>query len=497
MRRRIMSRFVLVTALAAVATPAAADTLREALLAAYRNNPDLNAARADLRVTDEGVEIARANQLPIADLTSAYNENIVQVANGFGQPDRQLSVGPTFSVPIYSGGRLTAARRAARARVTAGRADLRGTESALFSRAVAAYLDVQRDEAIVGLNAANVRVLGVAVQATSDRFEIGDLTRTDVAQSRSRLALAQAQLELAQARLIASREGYLQIVGEAPVALAPPPPLPQLPTSVDTATEIALAQNPDLIAARLATEAGRADARVARAARLPQVSANVAAGYVNFLGSIAAPSINVPINQSTFTVQGGLSLNLPLFTGGLNNARIRQAEARTTATAERQIAVERSVIAQTRSAYASWRASLAAIQSNDTAVSAATLSLEGVRAENTVGNRTVLDILNAEQELLNAQVNLVTARRDAYVAGFTLLAAMGMAEAADLGLEVAAQPNGGLYDPVPLPLSRSERLFDFARIGTVEPVSTRTVDSAPQSADARAVEEPVNRDPIE
>ncbi len=476
----------------ALAAPAHADTLREALLAAYRNNPDLNAARADLRVTDEGVAIAEAARLPNVGLTSAYNENVVQSASGFGSPDRQTSIGTTVSVPIYSGGRLRASRLATEARVTAGRADLRGTESALFSRAVAAYLDVQRDEAIVGLNAANVRILSVNVQATSDRFEIGDLTRTDVAQSQSRLALAQAQLQLSQARLITSRERYLQIVGEPPVDLAPPPPLPQLPAAVATAVELALANNPDLIAAQLATDAGRADARVARAARLPQVSANVAAGYVNFLGSIASPSINVPINQSTFTVQGGLSLSLPLFSGGLNNARIRQAEARTTATGERQIAVERDVIAQTRSAYASLRASVAAIGSNDTAVSAATLSLEGVRAENTVGNRTVLDILNAEQELLTAQVNLVSARRDAYVAGFTLLAAMGLAEAEDLGLQDA-----GLYDPLPLPLSRTQRLFDFGRIAPVAPVSTRTVDTPAQSADAAPVdEEPVLREPM-
>ena len=473
------------------ATSARADTLRDALIAAYRNNPDLNAARADLRVTDESVSIANAATLPNIALTSAYDENVIQGSSGFGSPDRQASLGTTVSVPIYSGGRLRANTIAARARVTAGRADLRGTESALFSQAVAAYLDVQRDEAIVGLNAANVRILSVNVEATSDRFEIGDLTRTDVAQSQSRQALAQAQLESAQARLIGSRERYVQIIGDPPTDLQPPPPLPRLPAAPAGAVEIALANNPDLIAARLATEAGQADARAVRAARRPQVSANLSGGYVNFLGSIANPSANVPISQSTFTVQGGLSLSLPIFTGGLNNALIRQSEARTTAAGERQIAVERDVIAQTRSAFASWRASLAAIDSNDTAVSAASLSLEGVRAENTVGNRTVLDILNAEQELLNAQVNLVTARRDAYVAGFTLLAAMGAAEAEDLGLDDA-----GLYDPTPRPLTRTQRLFDFGRIDPVAPVSTRTVDTPAQSADAAPVdEEPVLREP--
>ena len=468
-----------------MAAPARADTLREALEAAYKNNPDLNAARADQRAIDEGVSIARAATLPRVDLTSAYDENVIQGSSRIGSPDRQASLGTAVSAPIYSGGRLRAATRAAEARVEAGRADLRGTESALFSRAVAAYMDVQRDEAVVGLNTVNVRVLQVNLRATSDRFEIGDLTRTDVAQSQSRLALAQSQLESAQSQLIASRERYIQIVGEAPDDLQPPPPLPSLPNTPAGAVDAALENNPDLIAARLATDAGRADARVARAARRPQVSANVSGGYVNFLGSIANSSAQVPINQSTFTVQGGLSLNLPLFSGGLNNARIRQAEARTTAAGEREIGVERDVIQQTRAAYAAWRASLASIDSNETAVDAARLSLEGVRAENTVGNRTVLDILNAEQELLNAQVGLVTARRNAYVAGFTLLAAMGAAEAEDLGLD-----GGTLYDPSPRPLSTRERLFDFGPIGAQAPVSTRTVDTPPQSADAPPVDEP-------
>ncbi len=435
--------------------------------------------------------IARSATLPRVDLTSTYDENVIQGSSRAGSPDRQASAGAAVSVPIYSGGALRANTRAAEARVRAGRADLRGTESALFSRAVAAYLDVQRDEAVVGLNAANVRVLEVNLRATSDRFEIGDLTRTDVAQSEARLALANAQLENAQAQLIGSRERYVQIIGEAPGELEPPPPLPELPGTPRAAVDVALENNPDLIAARLATDAGRADAVAARAARRPQVSANVQGGYVNFLGSLSGGAPTVPLDQSTVTVQGGLSLNLPLFTGGLNAARIRQAEARTTAAGERQIAVERDVIQQTRAAYASWRASVQAIESNETAVDANRLSLEGVRAENTVGNRDVLDILNAEQELLNSQVALVTARRNAYVAGFTLLAAMGRAEAEDLGLD-----DGGLYDPEANYDAVRRRLNDFGRIDRQAPVSTRTVDTPPQSADAPPMEEPVTRDPI-
>ena len=475
----------------AAAVPAHADTLRDALEAAYRNNPDLNAARADQRASDEAVPIARSATLPRVDLTGSYDENLVQGSSRAGSPARQASAGTGVSVPLYSGGALRANTQAAEARVRAGRADLRGTESALFSRAVAAYLDVQRDEAVVGLNTANIRVLDVNLRATSDRFEIGDLTRTDVAQSEARLALARAQLETAQSQLIGSRERYVQIIGEAPTALEPPPPLPDLPATPQAAVGIALESNPDLIAARLATAAGRADAYAARAARRPQVSANVQGGYVNFLGSLSNPAATVPLNQSTVTVQGGLSLSLPLFTGGLNAAQIRQAEARSTAAGEREIAAERDVVQQVRSAHAAWRASLQAIDSNETAVDANRLSLEGVRAENTVGNRDVLDILNAEQELLNSQVALVTARRNAYVAGFTLLAAMGRAEAEDLGLDDAS-----LYDPTRNYDAVRRRVNDFGTIDRQGPVSTRTVDTAPQSSDAPSMEEPVVRDPL-
>ncbi|WP_343040098.1 TolC family protein [Parasphingorhabdus halotolerans] len=167
-----------------------------------------------------------------------------------------------------------------------------------------------------------------------------------------------------------------------------------------------------------------------------------------------------------------------MYQGGRPSAQIRQAQAQSGQTYEQQIATERNVIAQTRAAYSSWRASERVIQSSERAVAASALSLEGVRAENTVGNRTILDILNAEQELLNAQVQLVVARRNSYVAGFSLLAAMGRAEAEDLGLE-----GGPLYDPLVNYNRVKNVIYDFQTDPNPEPEATRTVDTPAQTAD--------------
>ena len=442
-------RRVLCAALAASALmplgAARADTLQEALTAAYRNNPTLAAARANQRATDEGVAIQRAAGRPNITTSAQYLEFVKKSSTSFISPDRAVTGQLNLGIPIYSGGAVRNGVRGAVARVEAGRADLRGTESGLFTQVVAAYMDVLRGQAIVGLQANQVDVLAVNVQATSDRFEIGDLTRTDVAQSQSRLALAQSDLRTAQANLIGARETYTQLTGLAPRDLQPPPPLPGFPGSVEEAEDIALAQNPDIIAAKDRARAAGFDVNVAGAGRLPRVSVITGGAYNNYLGTLgSAGAGGVSFPQANTTAQVGVQLNLPLFQGGLPAAQRRQAQARQGAALETVVATERLVIAQVRSAWSSWQAATAVIASAQTAVDAAALSLEGVRAENSIGNRTILDTLNAEQELLNARVQLVTARRNAYVAGFQLLAAMGRAEARDLGLV----EEGLLYDPI-------------------------------------------------
>ena len=461
----------LAASLAAGSTPARADTLQEALTQAYLNNPTLMAARAQQRATDESVAVEKAAGRPSVSTNGSLTEFVQQSSTSFFTPDRALNAGVDLGVPIYSGGAVKNAVRAAEERVEAGRADLRGTESAIFSQVVAAYMDVLRNQAIVGLNANQVDVLAINAEATGDRFEIGDLTRTDVAQSQSRLALAQSDLQSAQANLIGARENYIALVGEAPTDLQPPPPLPGLPASVEEAVDVALFQNPDLIAAKERAQAADYDIDVAGAGRSPRISVFTGYDYQNFLGSVpdglqdpddpTSPIIASP--QTSTAAQAGISFTLPIFQGGRPAALQRQAQARAAAALENVIAAERDVIAQVRSSWSSWQASLAIIRSSQIAVDAAELSLEGVRAENSIGNRTILDVLNAEQELLNARASLVSAQVDQTVAGYTLLSAMGLLTASHLGLNVQIYDPSAYYNLVrdaPAALSEQGRALD-------------------------------------
>lgn len=474
-----MRGILLGVSVAALAAPVAAEDLRSALASAYNTNPTLQAGRAGQRANDENVPIARSSGLPDANLTATHTEILKGSDSSVidTSPNRQLSAAATLNVPIYSGGAVRNSIRAAKVRVEAGQADLRGLESSVFSEAVAAYMDVIQNEAIVGLNRKNVAVLDVNLQATSDRFEIGDLTRTDVAQSRSRLEIAKGNARAAEANLVASRERYLQVIGHAPDALEPPPPLPGLPTSAEEATRIALESNPDILAARERSKASRYDIDVAGAGRLPRLEVFTGGTYTDYYGTMPAIT-GAP--QSSTGATAGVRASIPIFQGGLPAARERQAQAYSAQSLEQEIEVERGVIAQVRSAYSSWQAANEIITSTQIAVDAATLSLEGVRAENTVGNRTILDILNAEQELLNSQVQLVTARRNAYVAGFSLLAAMGKAEAQDLGLD-----GGPLYDPEVNYKRVRGKWIDWEFDTDPVAQSTRTVDSAPQDGAIR------------
>ncbi len=469
---------LLAGAMALLAAPAGAETLRDALAAAYENNPTLTAARSGQRAADESVPIARADGLPSVGSSVGFNEVLRQGSNNIFAPDRTLSLQAQLSVPLYQGGVVRNSIRAAETRVEAGQAFLRGTEASVFSAVVGAYMDVLRDEAVVALSRNNVEVLSVNLQATRDRFDIGDLTRTDVAQSESRLALAQGNLQAAEARLIASRESYVRLVGNAPGLLQAPPPLSGLPESTELAVEAALADNPDLEAATIEARARGFDVRSAQGTRMPRVSLTTNGSYNDFLGTIGSGIPGVSAQQTQTSASTGVTVSIPLFQGGRPAARVRQAQARESQALEQLIEAERGVIAQTRAAFASMRAARQVAQSSEVAVAASRLSLEGVRAENSVGTRTILDILNAEQELLNAQVQLVSARRDAYVAGFTLLAAMGRAEAEDLGIATGE----ALYDPAANYERVRGRIWDWDQYPDPASVATRTTGVAPQNA---------------
>ena len=234
---------------ALMAGTASADTLREALVSAYDTNPTLTAQRETLKATDASVAIAKAAGRPQIIGDVGINRDLAKRGvlntgdNGF-----TVSAGADLSVPLYNGGSVRNSVNAAKTRVEAGRATLRAVEGDVFTNAVAAYMDVIRDRAIVELNENNVKVLETNLEATRDRFQIGDLTRTDVAQSEARLQLGRSQLAESEGRLAASEATYRHQIGHPPGDLAPPPPLPPLPATADEAVRIGLANNPDLIA---------------------------------------------------------------------------------------------------------------------------------------------------------------------------------------------------------------------------------------------------------
>jgi outer membrane protein len=451
---------------ALMAGTAGADTLRDALVSAYQTNPTLTAQRETLKATDANVAIAKAAGRPQISGTLGLNKDLsrsgILETEGSGPT---VSAGLDISYPLFNGGSVRNNVRAAETRVEAGRATLRAVEGDIFTNAVTAYMDVIRDRAIVELNQNNVKVLDTNLEATRDRFQIGDLTRTDVAQSEARLQLGRSQLAESQGQLTASEATYRQVIGHAPGTLAPPPPLPPLPATPDEAVRIALANNPDLFSISRQSIAAGYDVRVAEAGRLPTLSAVGSGTYINEIGGHLA---GVPSTGGQTTV--GLSANIPIFQGGLPAARIRQAQAQEGQVLEQVVGTERAVVQAARAAFAIYDAAQRAIQAETVAVQANELALEGNRAEQSVGTRTIIEVLNAEQELLNSQVALVTAKRDAYVAGFQLLNAMGQAEAQDLGLD-----GGPLYDPLGNYRRVGHNWNDWASDPRHPTVATRTV----------------------
>jgi len=491
--RKIITSTVLAALLAGTAS---ADTLREALVAAYQTNPTLTAQRQALRATDANVAIARAAGRPQISGTVGLNRDLSRagILNNGGSKNN-LSVGVDLSYPLFNGGSVKNQVRSAETRVEAGRATLQAVEGDVFTNAVSAYMDVIRDRSIVELNANNVKVLETNLEATRDRFQIGDVTRTDVAQSEARLSLGRSQLATSQGQLTSSEATYRQVIGHPPGKLDPPPPLPPLPATPDEAVRIGLATNPDLVAiVRSATAAGY-DVRVAEASRLPNLSAGVSGTYVNALGNTGTNIIGQSLPTTGTQTTAGLNARIPIFQGGLPAAQIRQAQAIQGQVLEQVVGTERAVVQAVRAAFATYDAAQKAIQASTVAVQADELALEGSRAEQTVGTRTVLDVLNAEQELLNSQVALVTAKRDAYVAGFQLLNAMGIANAKDLGLD-----GGPLYDPLGNYRRVAGNWNDWATDRSPVATATRTVSAeelpatptvSPQIAPGRVLTEPV------
>lgn len=458
------------------AAPAAADTLAAAIEAAYETNPDLAAQRAVVRQTDELVPQALVAGRP----TVGTQLSADQAGLSFADNGRTYIAGLQINQSLYRGGRVRTATSAAENRILAARARLRATENQIILNVVTAYADVIRFFRVVELNKSQVNVLEREQQQSKDRFEVGDLTRTDVAQSQARLAVAVSNLVVAENQLAAARQAYLRVVGRLPENLEPMPVLPVLPGTAGQAVDFARDNNPNVVAARFDEAAARYDVKTLQKQRLPTLDGTLSASYAYFEGG--GGGANFVRQGGFFSQDAQIVATVPIYQAGLVGSQVREAQARQSQLLETITTTGRQVEENVTNSFNQLRAARAVIEANKVAVEANTLAAEGVKQENQVGTRTIIEVLNAEQERLNAEVNLVTARREEQVAAYSLLASVGAAEAVALGVPVqeydavsnARYVRRRIVDdtgsgPPALPLPAAERASHSALIGPPQP----------------------------
>jgi TolC family type I secretion outer membrane protein len=424
-------------ALLLAGAPATAQTLTEALAYAYRNNPQLLAQRAALRATDEEVPQALSGWRPIVNLTGQVGTNHSAVAPTDPDSTARNTSGSFISrsvqlqarQPIYQGGRTEAATRQAINTVQAARAQTLSVETTVFTAVVTAFLDVVRDQNLLEVARNNEQVLRRQLQATRDRFRVGEVTRTDVAQSEAALAQAIAQRIQAAGNLETSRSRYTRAVGHPPGRLIMPSERPALPATREEALALAAANNFDVISAVFTEAAARDNVDFIRSQLLPQVS------ITGTIGRSISPTLTTS-GFRTDTMSVVAQMTVPLYEAGNIYSQTRQAQ-QTVGQRRSQVDVARRIAVQ--NATQSWetlQAARAAIASFNIAVRAAQIALEGTQQEALVGARTVLDVLIAEQQYFTTQSNLVTAQHDAALAEYTLAAAIGRLIAPALKLPV-------------------------------------------------------------
>lgn len=421
-------------AAAVLTLPAQAQTFEETLELTYRSNPTLQAERAGVRAVEESITQARAGWLPNVSATAGISSTYTESSGGFFNQSNTVtpqSYRIDASQAIWRGGEINGAISQAQANVQASREQLRSSEQTVLLQAATAYLDVRRDVSIAEIRRNNVEVLLAQLDAAEDRFEVGEITRTDVSQAEARLSGARAQFAAALSQLAASRARYAALVGQYPATLAPEPPLPQLPDELEDALEIALDFSPVLRAAAFTEDSARAAIQTARGAYMPDVS----------LSASASRGLDQQLSgDQTDRVSVAAQVSVPLFTGGLNRSRVRQANFNADQARMRVTAARRQVTEVVTTAFNNLVASRSVIASSEQSVEANEIALDGVQQEAFVGLRTTLDVLNAEQELLDARLTLVSAERDSYVAGLTLLQAMGLLTAETLGITGEPEP---------------------------------------------------------
>jgi TolC family type I secretion outer membrane protein len=380
-------------------------TLEEALAAAYQNNPTLEAARAALRAVDERVPQALSGWRPTVTATGDLGRSSVESETAFFSAEEERTPKNyrlTFAQPLYRGGRTVAGTRRAENEVESERARLRTTEQDVLLRAATAFMDVLREQAVLRLNIGNEQVLRRQLEATMDQFEVGEVTRTDVSQAEARLARTTADRIQAEGDLESVRAVYRNVIGAEAGELVSPGPVTALPASLEEATG-ASEQNPELVAAAFAEKAALDNVRVVTGELLPTVTLS---------GELAQSRDASTRGSFNEVAELTAELRVPLYQSGAVYSRVR--EARQTAM-ERRSEVEEARRNAGEAATRAWEAlqtARARTASFETEIRANEIALEGVKQEATVGARTILDILDAEQELLDSRVSLVRAQRD-------------------------------------------------------------------------------------
>jgi len=415
------------------ASSAQAETLRGALASAYKANPNIEAERANLRATDEEVPQARSGYRP--NVSASADAGAIKTRPNPGATTARNPHGYEINLQqnLFDGFRTTNGVKQSEANVRAGRASLHAVEQSVLLEAATAYMNVVRDQAIVRLRENNVRVLTKNLRATQDRFSAGEVTRTDVAQSRARRARSISALDLARANLKTSRANYERVVGHPPSRLHNGTvPERKLPRALAEARRRGINESPSVVSALYLEQAARHNVEVIWGELLPSVSLN--ANY-----------------QKRFEPQEGLNsvgsasivgqLNIPIYAKGSVRSRIRQAKhlhvRRIQLVAEARTQARENVV----TAWAALQAARAQLRSDQSQVEANQIALSGVREEEKVGQRTLLDVLDAEQELLDSQVSLVSTKRDLVVNAYTLISATGRLTAQEFGL------SKHVYDP--------------------------------------------------
>ena len=437
-RRRPLFLSALSSLVAAVLVPlfcapaAHAETLEEALASAYSSNPTLLAQRAALRATNENVSQALAGWRPSvsSSVTAGHKRTDTKTISdtSLGQRSASLSV----SQSLYSGGRTVAATAQSESFVQAGRAQLAVVEQNVMLSVASQYMTVLRDQAVLELNQHNVEVLRKQLEATRDRFEVGEITRTDVAQAEARLSGAISQRVQAAGNLKVTQAAYASVVGTMPGTLVKPAPLTGMPAAEPAAQGLSEENNPSLQVAMHSELASMHDIDATRGQLLPSVSLN---------GDLSKTEDAVARGGRSSSAFLGVTVSVPLYQSGSVYSQLRQSRQ---LNSQAKIQVEetrRSVRQQVTQAWERWTTASAAKEARKDQVRAASIALEGVRQELAVGSRTTLDVLDSEQELLDARVALVSAETDESIASFDLVSSMGGLTAEGLGLKV------DLYDP--------------------------------------------------